>query len=178
MDPVLADESGDRRDVDDGASAGLAHGGNRVLHTEKDALGVHVHEGVPGRRALRVGIERAADARVVDEDMELAEAHHGGGDGVPPVRLASNVELHETRLRARLGDVRGHLGPLGFEKVADDDLRALPGEDCHLAPAHTAGAAGDERDLPREPHEGGGSTSRAPEVRSRYLAGISRPASR
>src|SRR3989442_1144861 len=110
--------------------------------------------------------------------MELAEAHHGGGDGVPTVRLASNVELHETRLRARLGDVRGHLGPLGFEKVADDDLRALPGEDCRLAPAHTAGAAGDERDLPREPHEGGGSTSRAPEVRSRYSAGISRPASR
>ena len=152
VDLVLADESRDRRDVHDRAAADLLHGGDGVLHAEEDALGVHVHEGVPGHRAHGVGIERAADPRVVHQDVQLPESSDGGLDRLPPVRLAGDVELHEPRLAPGAGDLLGHLATFDLEDVADDDFCAFPGEDRRLAQAHAAGAARDERHLPRESH--------------------------
>src|SRR5262249_59639792 len=61
---VLADDPGDRRDVHDGATPALPHGGHRLLHAEEDALGVDAHSRVPCSRAAAFAIVRAAEPPV------------------------------------------------------------------------------------------------------------------
>ena len=45
---LVADDAGDLRDVDDGASSSLTHLRNDSFRPEEHALGVHVHDQVPG----------------------------------------------------------------------------------------------------------------------------------
>src|SRR5205814_1724779 len=115
-------------------------------------LGVHVHQHVPGRRARRVGIERAADPGVVHEDVELAERRHGRLHRGLPIVLARDVELHEPRLPAARRDLLGHLAAVELEHVGHDDAGAFPREDRRLALTHAARSARDERYLTRESH--------------------------
>src|SRR5262245_28353910 len=149
---ILAHEARDRRDVHDGSAAGFAHGGHRVLHAQEHALGVHAHQGVPGRRAGDVGIESAADPRVVDQQIELPERGHGGLHRILPVRFAGDVEFHEPRLAAGRGDLLDHLARLELEHVGHDDPRSLPRKDRRLALPHPARPTRDQRDLSRQPH--------------------------
>src|SRR4030095_4148051 len=135
VDAVLADEAGDRGDVDDRAPAGLLHGRDRVLHTQEDALGVDVHHLVPHGHAHGVGAG-AADPGVVHQDVELAEGRDGGLHRRLPVGLVGDVDLHEARLTAGLGDVVDDIAPLRLQHVADGDPGPLLREDHRLAPTH------------------------------------------
>ena len=49
------------------------------------------------------------DCRVVDKDVQLAEAVEGGLDGGPPVRVAADVQPDEEGPSARLVDLGLHL---------------------------------------------------------------------
>ena len=152
MHAVLADEPGDRRDVDDGAATRLLHQRDRVLHAEEDALGIDGHHLVPGGAAQHVGIVGAADAGVVDEHVELAERAQGGLRRGVPLPLARDIQLHEASLAASRDDLVGNLLTFHLEDVGNDDLRAFLREDRRLALPHAAGTTGHERDFSGESH--------------------------
>src|SRR5262249_56285858 len=78
----------------------LPEGSHGVLHAEEDTLGVDAHEGVPMRGTEGVAIVRAADPRVVHEDVDASISAHRGLDRLLPVELARHVELDELRLAA------------------------------------------------------------------------------
>src|SRR5262249_28182172 len=105
-----------------------------------------------GRRAQGVRVERAADPRVVDEEVELAERADGGLKGRLPVRLARHVELHEPRLSTGARDLLDDLTPLELHDIRDDHLCAFSREDRGFALPHTARPTRDERDLACQPH--------------------------
>jgi hypothetical protein len=93
---------------------------------------------------------RAADARVVHEDVELAEAAHRRRDGAFPVRLTRHVEGDEGSLAAPSRQLRFECAAFGVEDVAHDDAGALLGEESSGGGADAARATADERDLPGE----------------------------
>ena len=104
------------------------------------------------RRVHGIGGDAAADARVVDEDVELAEGARGLGHRRLPFPLAGDVEARELRLAARPGDLLDDLAPVGLEHVGHDDGGALAREHHRLAPPHAAGPAGDDGYLACESH--------------------------
>ena len=75
---VAADETVDRREVDDRTAAGGAKQGNGVLRAEEDALEVGREHGVPGDLGALVHGPVAepppADARAVEQDVDALEA--------------------------------------------------------------------------------------------------------
>src|SRR5262249_39792822 len=95
-----------RGDVDDGAAARASHGGDGAPGPEEHALGVDAHHAAPRLDRGVLDPARAADPRVVHEDVEPAEAADRGLDGALPVRLARDVELDEEDLAALGLDVR------------------------------------------------------------------------
>src|SRR5438094_1513491 len=113
-----------RRDIDDGPAASAAHGRNRRLRPEEHARGVDGHHAVPILECRLLDPGPAADAGVVHEDVQSAEAALGDLDGPLPVRLARDVELREDGLAALRLDLGFDAAALGFEHVADDDLSA------------------------------------------------------
>src|SRR5947207_2180368 len=149
---VHADEAELRRDVDDRSTAGAPERRDGRLRAEEDALGVHVHHAIPVR--LRRVLEPAgpADARVVDEHVQLSEATLGRRDGTLPVALAGDVEPDEDRLATLGADPRRHRRPLALEDVADDDARAFLSEKPRFHRSHSSRAATDQSYLAREPH--------------------------
>jgi hypothetical protein len=147
--PLLAHEAGNRRDVHDGAAAGLFHDGDRVLHSEKNALGIDLHQPVPGRGAQGVRIEGPADAGIVDQDIELPELREGCGNGLLPGRLARHVQADEATHPAQ---AVSDLPPFRLEHIGHNHLRPFFGEDDGLAPAHAAGPTRDQRDFSSESH--------------------------
>ena len=148
---ALSHDAADGRYVDDGA-AGLLHLRNHALHAEEHALGIDVHEPLPSLGAHSVIVVRAADACVVHEDVQTAVAGNRRLDGLSPVGLARDVELHEHRIAARLGYLRLQLAALVFDDVGDDDLRALACEYPALLSAHAVRAARDDRNLAFKSH--------------------------
>src|SRR4029077_12800385 len=96
--------------------------------------------------------EHGADAGVVDQDVERAEALLGERDGELPVGLAGDVEAHEDALGALGADLRLDGVTVVLQHVTDHDPRALAREQLRLGRAHAARAAADESDLARESH--------------------------
>ena len=89
--------------------------------------------------------ERAADAGVVEQDVEPAEALDGGADQRLDVVLLGDVGAQEQQ-PVRVGDlVDEALAVVGVE-VADDDAGALGEEAQHRRPADAAGTTGDDGD--------------------------------
>jgi hypothetical protein len=70
--------------------------------------------------------------RVVHEDVQPPEVALGGADGLLPVGLTRDVEMHEDGLAALRVDLRLDTPALGFEHVTDDDLGAFPREQPRL----------------------------------------------
>ena len=112
------DDAGDGGDVDDGAAAGLEHGGDGELHAEEDALGVDVHGAVPAVVRAFFEFFTDEDAGVVDEDIEVAEAFYGSVDGIAPAIFAGDVEGDEEGLAAGVVDFVGDGLALLTEDVA------------------------------------------------------------
>ena len=132
---------------------GLLHHGNDRAHAEEHALGVDAHLPVPGRDAEAVRIA-AADAGVVDEDVDLAVGRERRGDGGVPVRLARHVEPLEARLAAGRGDRSGDRLALGLQDVAQDHLGAFARKQARGGRAHARGRARDDGDLVCKTHGG------------------------
>ncbi len=99
-------EPGVRGNIHDRAAPGLPHHADDRAHPEKDADLVHVHDGEIVGEAVVLEVARPHDARVVDQDVEAAEAGPCLGDGVGPVLFAGDVEVH---ISSRLTDLRRDL---------------------------------------------------------------------
>src|SRR5271166_2124822 len=69
----VADDAGDRGEIDDRAAAGLLHRPHRLAAAEKRALDIDRVDLAPvGKRRL-LDIAENADAGAVDQDIEAAE---------------------------------------------------------------------------------------------------------
>src|SRR6266850_840412 len=110
---VCPDEPKLRRDIDDRATTGLTHRGNRGLGPEEHALGVDGHHAVPVLDGGLLYPRSAADARIVHENGQSAEAALGDADRALPFRLARHVEQREDRLAALRLDLRFDAAALG-----------------------------------------------------------------
>ena len=94
---ATAAEAGDRRGVDDAAAAALLdHHPRRVLRPDEHAAHEHGERAVPVVDAdLGERPERTADAGVVEQHVETAEALDGGTDQRLDVVLLGDVGAHE-----------------------------------------------------------------------------------
>ena len=90
------------------------------------------------------GLGRLVDARVVDEDVDVAAP----GDGLVPERVRRRRVAQVGRKRVgRVAELVGELGePPVAAHVVDDDRGALGGEGAGRRGADAAGRAGDEGD--------------------------------
>ena len=102
---LAAHESHNGRYVDDRAAAGLPHLLYGMLCAKEYAGGVDVHNALPAGSVQAVGFGAAADAGVVDEDVQPAVAGDGLGDEVLPACLIGDVCVYEGRVSACLGDL-------------------------------------------------------------------------
>jgi hypothetical protein len=122
--------------VDDGAAAGLQHGGNLVFHAEEHAGEIDPDDLVPGiQRVVRGGSLRATDARVVACNIQPPEMRNAPLHQLAGVLGIADVGCDKDGV-ASLGahHVRGLLAPRGID-VGDDHPGAF------TCPAQGDGAA-------------------------------------
>src|SRR5207247_6091835 len=93
-------ERRNRRHVDDGAAARAPQGGDGVLGGQKHAVDVDGHQPAPVLFALVDDGAAAADADVVVEEVEAAEAVEGGLDHGGAVGGLGDVGLEGEGLAA------------------------------------------------------------------------------
>ena len=158
---VEAHQPGDGGYVDDGAAAGGAHSGYGGAGAQKDALAVDVHNLIPHGGVGFVdagGVEAAdvgtADAGVVHQDVQLAVAGHGGGDGVGPLVGAGYVQVDVGGLAAEFADFGFQFHTFVVQDVADDHGGAFTDEQAGFGGALPAGAAADEGNFTLQSHNG------------------------
>ena len=92
----------------------------------------------------------AHHARVVDEDVEVAEAFLGRLDGGVPVLRVGDVEMQEADVVAGGSQVARVLVAELVEDVGEEDGGAFFGEPAAVCGALAAGTAGDEGGLAGE----------------------------
>jgi hypothetical protein len=131
---------------------GLEHSGEVGLH--------HVRPGLVGDVDERDGRH---DARVGQQDVDLAELRNRAVDHCLHLRAITNVGLHGEAALVVFLDQLHRLAQIirmrhrvwhGFNlrgDVADDDIRAFAGERHRLRAALTPRSARDQRDLAVEP---------------------------
>ena len=86
----------------------------------------------------------AAYARVVHQDIQPAEAGHGGLHGILPVRFTGNVQVDVQALAAGLIDFRLYLRPQVIQDVADDHPGPFSGEHPGFNRTLPPGSAADQ----------------------------------
>ena len=143
--PRLADLAQLRGDMDDAAAAALRDQRNGVFAHQERAGEIDRERARP---VLLVHIDNAAvrheKGRIVDEDMQPAEAFPRQRRRGPGVSGAGHVAAHRDRPRRRaLRYVGG--------AVRNDDLRAFAQEGGRDGVADAAGRARDDGGLAREP---------------------------
>jgi hypothetical protein len=122
-----------RRDVHDRPAPHASHGGDGVLGAEKHPARVHRHHAVPLLHGA-LGDRHAGndDARVVDQDVELAVAIDGELHGVAPVRLVRHVEVHVHGVAGVATNLGLDLLALVVAHVTEHDPGALAHECARL----------------------------------------------
>src|SRR5438128_6593496 len=148
------DRPSDRGDVHDAARLALDEVRRDRLAREKDRLRVDREGAVPvflgivrERHARRTG-----GARVVDEDVDLAERLARAVDHRLDVGGAGDVGLHREDLAAQALDLAGDLLGVQHLDVRNGDVGAFARQRQHDATADPATAARHNRDLAGEPH--------------------------
>ena len=123
----------------------FAHFGNGVFCPQEHARAVHGHDPLPVRQGgiLDQAVD-AADAGVVDQDVQLVKARRGDGDGLLPAALAGHVEVNVNARTAGCVDFRFHAAALVVQNIANGDLGPLAAKHPGLRCAHAAGAATNE----------------------------------
>ncbi len=101
-------------------------------------------------RGVLVGA--AADAGVVDEDVDLAVLVERRLDRGVPRLGACDVGVDIGSLAAGVFDLAGNGLALIVENVGYDDRSALSGEQAGLLGSHATGASRDNRDLAFQSH--------------------------
>src|SRR5499427_482991 len=156
---LSSDYPGDGGDVDDGASPGLAHRWYGVFGAQEYPLGIHIHHPVPLRLGevlntdrLAIGATGAANAGIVHQHVQRAEAGHGSPNGLLPVLGCGHIQLDE-EARAAAGVDLG-LDPLAFlfQEIPNDHLGALTGKEPGFCSPLSPGAAANERNLAFQSH--------------------------
>ena len=155
------------RGVDDGAAANLAHFGDGVLGAQEHALGVDVHLAVPDVHGRVLDVCGRAGAGVVYNHVQPAVGGQRRLDGLLPVLVAGDVELHEDCVAAHFANLGGRPLALLQQDVGQDDLCALsreqPGSraaEAHQLAFDSRGRAGNKSDLAFQAH-------RSPSLRRR-----------
>ena len=149
---ALAPEIGKlRSDVDDPASALPDHDPKRLAADQEDAAEIDADQPVEVRRR---GLEKRLldqDARIVDQDVEAAEAGDDGLHHSQHLAFVGHVGLHGERLAplsCNLGDHR--FGRLRRRPIRQRNLRALRRERRGDRPPDTARPAGHKSALARK----------------------------
>jgi hypothetical protein len=145
-------DAGAGRGVDDRAAAAGQHERDLVLHGDEHATEVDRHQAVPLRRRDRVGrLDRLLDARVVEGDIQAAEALDGRVERRPQLVVVGHVAGHRQRLAAGLLDQPRRLAVAVLRNIGHGDRRTLGGERQGGGAADAARRAGDEGDPAVEP---------------------------
>ena len=112
---------------------------------------VDVHPGHPVPVLPSVLVHRATDgdAGVVADHVHVAEPLLGGVGGLGHRLAVGDVHLQRQELGVAGLELARHRGERVILDVGDHDLHAGVGERPRHREPHTAGAAGDERDFPR-----------------------------
>src|SRR5262245_32581847 len=139
-----------RGGVDDGATAVLFHDGNGVFAAKEHAPHIGCHERVPGFLWRLYNGPGDAVARMVDEDVEAAEAPDGCRDDALNIAGASDVSLDCDRLRALACAFGGHRARVAL--VSDDEPRSLIGEQQRSRAPDPRAAARDDADFVLKAH--------------------------
>ena len=121
MDDVLADDAGDRRNIDNDAATRSRHLRHEMAASEKRPGDVDGHQTVPGVEVEGVGVAAAADAGIVDEYIGLGS----GGSQFRPSRIFGHIQT----MKGCLAPARGNLLRLGLpfflQDIRDDNVRAF-----------------------------------------------------
>ena len=143
-----ADVSGHGTDVDDGAAAGAAEGGDLVLEAPEHALGVDLEHAAYVAVGLVLEPQGlvAFRPRVVHRDVEAAEGFQGQVHGRDGIGLAGMVGGEVARLGAGGLHGREQGGAALRLEVGPDDPVAGPGEGEGGGEADSGGGTGDEDD--------------------------------
>ena len=119
-----------------------------MLHAEEDAAQQHRLRAVPVLdRDLGERPERAADAGVVEHDVEAAELGERARDERLDVGLGRDVRALEDALRARRARLFGRRFAAGRVQVGQNHMRAFAREQDRARHAHAARRPGDHGDL-------------------------------
>jgi hypothetical protein len=138
--------AGGGADVDDVAAPALDHSGEDGAGGVEEALDVGVHHLVPvARVALLDGFEAAAEAGVVDEDVDLGPVGGEVAEGVGDDAGVADVELDEVGF-GTVGLLQ--LGREGFEPLltagGEDEAGAGGGEGARAGRTDARAGSGDE----------------------------------
>ena len=140
----VADDPGDRGEIDDRAAAGFLHRSHCLTAAEKRALDVHRVDLAPVSERRRLDVAEDRDPGAIDEYVEAPERADHRIDDFPPARFVGHV-LHQREIG---------VGPerleAGFVAVGGGDLGPLTMKQGRRSPANARRRAGDERDLSRE----------------------------
>ena len=102
----VADDAGDRGEIDDRAAAPLLHRPHSLAAAEKHALDIDRVDLAQVVKARGLDIAEVRDPRAVDEDVEPAERGEDRVDHLAPARFVRHV-LHEDQIGVRLRAPRG-----------------------------------------------------------------------
>jgi hypothetical protein len=150
-DPIRAHVArGHAADVDDAPARTFFQPGQRLARAAHVAEQLDVDMVAPFLVRQRAEAALRGADRVVDQDVDRAEARGRRGDEARDVRAAGHIrDLHQD-----LGAERAQRVGRGLERLltarAEGELRALLGERRRDGPADALAAAGDERDASGE----------------------------
>src|SRR4051812_347672 len=137
--------AGQAADVDDPAAAAAAHLGNRGARAVEDAAQVRVDHLAPVLDAHVAGVGEAADAGVVDQDVDRAEALDRGAH--EPLGLARHAHVATHRVHARAAaELLLRSRQIVLFTRADDDLHAAIEERARDCKSDPFGSPGDDGD--------------------------------
>src|SRR5262245_18849232 len=156
---LSSDDLRDGGNVDDGASPGLAHRWYGVFGAQEHPLGIHLQHPVPLRLGevlnadrLSVGATGAADAGIVHQHVQRAEAGHSSRNGLLPVLGFRYIQLDEEAHAAAGVDLG--LDPFAFlfQEISNNHLGTLTGKEPGFYRTLSPGAAANERNLAFQSH--------------------------
>ena len=130
--PGAADDSVDRRDVDDRAAAGCPHRRYGVLGAQEHTGRVDNVRSVPGIQRSIFDLDpgfRDRHPRIVQRDIQAAISLKRGRDRIDPLLFIADIQMQENRLPAIIFDLIDHPYSEIIINVRDHDTACTrPGE--------------------------------------------------
>jgi hypothetical protein len=102
---------------------------------------------------LSVGATGAADAGIVHQHVQRAEAGHGSRNGLLPVLGFGHIQLDEEARTAAGVDLGLDLLAFLFQEIPNDHLGTLTGKEPGFCSPLSPGTAANERNLAFQSHD-------------------------